>query len=195
MDVNVFLFNDFETLDIFGPIEILGRISEYHIKYYSEVGGVVRSAQGAEVITRPLAEAAANAIFMIPGGMGTRVLVTSAASLQLIKQAVDASLFCLSICTGSAVLARCGVLDGRRATSNKMAMEWVKSNGKEVLWADRARWCVDGKFFTASGVSAGIDMALGFVAEQFGQDEARDIANRIEYIWNEDKDNDPFARK
>ncbi|KPU44329.1 ribosomal-protein-S5-alanine N-acetyltransferase [Oxobacter pfennigii] len=57
-----------------------------------------------------------------------------------------------------------------------------------------ARWVTDGKFYTSSGVSAGMDMALEFIAERFGIDRTNEIADGIEYNWNKDKNNDPFAR-
>jgi putative intracellular protease/amidase len=193
MDVNLFLFDGFETLDLFGPVEILGRVDSFHVNYFSLHGGTIRSAQDTQILTLPVRDAPCGGIFLIPGGRGTRALVRQPEVLAVIRQQVEACAYCLSICTGSAVLARCGVLDHRRATSNKQAMAWVKSNGAAVLWADSARWCVDGKFYTASGVSAGIDMTLGFVCDRFGRAAAKDIAQHIEYLWNSDRDKDPFA--
>ena len=52
---------------------------------------------------------------------------------------------------------------------------------------------IDGKYYTSSGVSAGIDMSLGFVCDHFGEEIARKIAKRIEYEWNDKKDNDIFG--
>lgn len=194
-DVNIFLFDDFETLDIFGPIEILARAEGYGIKYYSVSGGIIRSAQNAEILTKSIHHADENGIFVIPGGRGTRPLVNDSESLSAIKKYADLSAYCLSICTGSAVLAKCGLLDGRQATSNKKAFDWVESIGEKVNWKKKARWCKDGKFYTSSGVSAGIDMTLGFIADRFGMESAVNIAEDIEYIWNKDSDNDPFERK
>ena len=91
------------------------------------------------------------------------------------------------------MLAKTGLLNGRRATSNKRAMDWVVSVNPAVNWVHRARWVVDGKFYTSSGVSAGIDMALGFLADRFGQEAAEEAALGAEYLWNRDRDNDPFA--
>lgn len=82
----------------------------------------------------------------------------------MLKHLAEESHFCLSICTGSALLAKCGVLNNIKATSNKKALEWVKQTNENVIWIDKARWVVDGKFYTSSGVSAGMDMALGFVS-------------------------------
>jgi len=61
-------------------------------------------------------------------------------------------------------------------------------------WKNCARWIVDGKFYTSSGISAGIDMALGFIADIIGLERAIDIAQSIEYVWNSDKNNDLFAK-
>ena len=63
----------------------------------------------------------------------------------------------MSVCTGSALLARAGVLDGLKATTNKRAFDWVRSQGPRVTWMPRARWVQDGSVFTSSGVSAGMD--------------------------------------
>ena len=100
---------------------------------------------------------------------------------------------CLAICTGSALLAKTGLMDGRRATSNKRAFDWVKSVNSKVDWLPKARWVIDGKFYTSSGVSAGIDMSLGFISDIFGTNTAEEIANSIGFVWNSDKDNDLFT--
>ena len=73
-----------------------------------------------------------------------------------------------SVCTGAGLLARAGILDGRRATSNKRSLDWVISQGPKVEWVPQARWVEDGKFATSSGVSAGIDMALAIIASICG---------------------------
>jgi len=70
----------------------------------------------------------------------------------------------------------------------------VKSINSNVDWITRARWVVDGKFYTSSGVSAGMDMSLGFINDKLGKEIADETANAIEYVWNSDKDSDLFAR-
>lgn len=192
-DVNIYLFDGFETLDIFGPIEVLSRVDSFNVKYYSESGGIIVSAQNTEIITKTINECNEKGIFVIPGGRGTRPLVNNEEEKKIIKKYAQSSSYCLSICTGSAVLAKCGVLDGHKATSNKKALDWVMSCGENVDWVKKARWCVDKKYYTASGVSAGIDMSLGFVANLFGIEKAEEIADKMEYIWNKDAYNDPFA--
>ena len=127
--------------------------------------------------------------------MGARTEVNNTELLKQIKSISEQSLFVLTVCTGSAILAKTGLLNHKKATSNKRSFEWVKSCSDKVLWVSEARWVVDSNYYTSSGVSAGIDMALGFVADQFGVEEARKIAFRIEYRWQEDKDADEFCNQ
>jgi len=193
MDVNILLFPDFETLDAFGPVEVLGKIERYHLHYVSIAGGMIVSRQGIQILTENIDDVDTTGILLIPGGQGTRSLVDDDGYINKLTDIVLQSEYCLTVCTGSALLAKTGVLDYRKATSNKRAFEWVKSINTNVLWIDRARWVVDQKYYTSSGVSAGIDMALGFVADRFGHANAKKIANGIEYIWNADPDDDKFA--
>ena len=183
MNVNIVLFNDFETLDIFGPLEILGKVQEYDIHYYSQNGGMITSRQKTQIITEDIDLADKKGILVIPGGQGTRELVNDESFLNMLKVIAEESGFCLSICTGSALLAKANVLNGKSATSNKQAFEWVKSINDTVNWVQKARWVVDGKYYTSSGVSAGIDMTLGFVSDRFGEEKANEIAHNIEYVW------------
>jgi putative intracellular protease/amidase len=193
MDVNCLIFNDFELLDLFGPVEVLGNIEEYRIRYFSMNSGIVNGRLNAQIATEPIDALEPGGILLLPGGRGTRTLVNDSGFTEKLKSVVAVSEWCLTVCTGSALLAKTGLLDGLSATSNKMAFRWARDAGKNVNWKYRARWVVDGKYYTSSGVSAGIDMALGFVQDRFSEERAREIARRIEYEWNGDKDNDPFA--
>ncbi|MCI1858913.1 MAG: DJ-1/PfpI family protein [Sporolactobacillus sp.] len=194
MQINLLLFPDFETLDVFGPAEVLGHVADATLHYVSMAGGRVLSRQQVPVMTEPLAAADATGVLLIPGGRGTRTLVNDAAFIAKLGRAAASSAFCLTVCTGSALLARTPCLNGRRATSNKRAFEWVKKMNPSVRWLERARWVRDGKYYTSSGVSAGIDMTLGFVADQQGERSALAIARGMEYVWNADRTNDPFAK-
>lgn len=193
--VNVILFNGFETLDAFGPVEIIGKMPKlYHLDYYSLHGGQIVSSDLVPVCTKPFFQISTGGILLIPGGMATRSLVHDADFIHALKGIALNAEFVLSVCTGSALLAKTGLLDGRRATSNKTAFDWVESVNTNVHWEREARWVVDGNTYTSSGVSAGMDMALGFISDKHGYDTAVRIANDIEYLWNSDRANDPFAR-
>lgn len=188
------LFEGFETLDVFGPVEIFGMLPEkYAVEFYSMRGGLVRSTQNVRTDTLPVGEISGEYLLFLPGGMGTRALVNDAVFIDTVATLARNAKRVLSVCTGSALLARAGLLKGLAATTNKRAFEWASSNDREVRWQRRARWVRDGKFYTSSGVSAGMDMALGFISDTEGCSVAEDIARRIEYLRNDNPNDDPFA--
>jgi transcriptional regulator GlxA family with amidase domain len=193
MDINCLLYDKFETLDLFGPVEVLGGHEEYTIKFFSMNGGIILSAHNVPVMTENVSSMDLSGILLVPGGMGARTLVNDPNFISRLKNIVEKSTWCLTVCTGSGLIAKTGLLDGHSATSNKMAFEWAKSTGENVNWIYKARWVVDKKYYTSSGVSAGIDMSLGFLADRFGEEYAKTKAKFIEYEWQNDKDNDPFA--
>ncbi len=197
MKVGVLLFENFETLDVFGPVEILGRLTEeYQIYYYSLVGGLVTNQHGIKIMSeRLLDEASALDIFLLPGGPGTRVEVHNRELISAIQRQSQISKYVLTVCTGSALLAMTGLLDHKKATTNKRAYDWVISLNKEVEWVKQARWVVDDKYYTSSGVSAGMDMTLGFLSDRHGIEFARKVAFQIEYTWTEDRSYDPFCNQ
>ncbi len=69
------------------------------------------------------------------------------------------------------------------------------TNGEKVKWIRKASWTIDDKFYTSSGVSAGMDMTLGFLSDTHGLEFARKIAFQIEYNWQEDKNEDKFSEQ
>jgi len=191
---NVVLFDDFETLDAFGPVEVIGNLPEdYELKFFSFNGGTVISKHHVRVETLPFSSADASGALLIPGGMGTRRLAGDDEYLEGLRSLAERASYVLTVCTGSGLLAKTGLLDGKRATSNKMSFEWASSNSALADWVKKARWVRDGKFYTSSGISAGIDMALGFVSDIHGIEKAKYIARYMEYLWNMDMDSDPFA--
>jgi transcriptional regulator GlxA family with amidase domain len=181
---------------VFGPVEILGRIKDdYDVKFYSASGGIVQNHHGIRIATDKLSTIAqAEYILLIPGGPGTRGAIEDQSLVDAVARASEAATYVLTVCTGSALLARTGLLNARRATSNKKAFAWASSYGDNVTWIPKARWTVDGKFYTSSGVSAGMDMTLGFLADRHGVGFARHVAFEMEYHWHEDKESDPFTR-
>ena len=195
MHTAVLLFEDFETLDVFGPVEILGRLTEYYaIRFYSLTGGLVKNTHGVSIATEALANAADHPdIFLIPGGYGTRKQVGNTLLIDAISKIAARSKYVFTVCTGTALLARTGLLDGKNATSNKRAFDWVMSQGLLVNWVKKARWVVDGKFYTSSGVCAGMDMTFGFLSDLHGIEFAQQSAFQIEYNWQQNKEEDNFC--
>ena len=193
--LGVVLFEGFELLDVFGPLEMFGLAAEhFEIRLISETGGVVASRQGPKsVCDDSFQSAPAIDVLLVPGGIGTRGEVNNPVLLNWLKGRSQQAELVASVCTGSALLAKAGVLDGLRATSNKLAFAWASSQSEKVQWQKQARWVEDGKFFSSSGVSAGIDMALAVIAKLVSQQAAEEAANFAEYSWQRDANCDPFA--
>lgn len=198
--VNIVLFEGFETLDVFGPVEILGYFNDtFTMKFVSLTGGLITSTQGVKVETEiwhPFEtsdDPSKQEILFVPGGQGTRSEVENPVFISHLIAAQARSKYTLSVCTGTALLARAGILDGRSATSNKRAFDWVTTQSSKTNWIRKARWVEDQNLFTSSGVSAGMDMTLGFVAHLLGEDAAIGCSKRIEYHWQSDASQDPFA--
>ena len=196
LKIGMLLFDGFEMLDVFGPLEMFGMLGDrVSIVTLGMEPGLVRPRNGPAVqIERDLGDAGQLDLFIIPGGVGTRSLVNNAAMISALKTVSEATPKVASVCTGGALLARTGLLDGLEATTNKLAFDWVVSQGPQVLWVEEARWVDAGKFASSSGVSAGTDLALALIEQYFGRVTAEDVAHRTEYVWNDDPHNDPFAR-
>ena len=164
--IGVVLFEGFELLDVFGPLEMFGLAADhFEIRLIAENGGVVASHQGPKsVCDDSFQSAPAIDVLLVPGGIGTRREVNNPVLLDWLKERSKQAELVASVCTGSALLAKAEVLDGLHATTNKMAFAWAASQSEKVQWQKQARWVEDGKVFSSSGVSAGIDMALAVIA-------------------------------
>lgn len=194
--VGIVLYPGFEVLDVFGPVEMWSYVPEFQVVMLSEKGGAVRSAQGVDVMAQySFATAPPLDIMMVPGGVGTRTELMNPTFLDYLKKQNDRTEVTTSVCTGSALLAKTGMLKGHKATSNKNFFSMAVDEDPSVDWMVKARWVDDGKFVTSSGVSAGTDMALGLVQKLFGKARAQMLARSLEYEWHEDPNVDPFALK
>nr|WP_314127807.1 DJ-1/PfpI family protein [uncultured Campylobacter sp.] len=195
--LNVLLYDGFTTIDALGPAEALSRALDdgrkcYEIEYFSATGGLVGGSTNAKIWTRKLDDMAKFDVLLVPGGFAARELTHESGFIAILGELAGRHDHVIAVCTGSVLLAKTGLLDGMEATSNKLSWQWATSEAPGVRWIRGARWCVSGKFYTGSGVSAGIDEALGFIADMHGQDEARRIARTMEYVWNSDKNEDLF---
>ncbi|MEM5478041.1 DJ-1/PfpI family protein [Pacificibacter sp. AS14] len=194
--VGALIFPNFELLDLFGPLEMFGLLKDdFDLQLVAETSEPVSSNQ--QVRANPdvtFKDADQFDVLFVPGGMGTRREVNNTALLDWIRIASEPAEYVLSVCTGSLLLAGAGLLDDRRATTNKAAFTKIADQYPKVDWVKQARWVEDGKFITSSGVSAGMDMALGAIALMHDHETAEKVAIWSEYDWHKDKDWDPFAK-
>jgi transcriptional regulator GlxA family with amidase domain len=186
----------FELLDVFGPLEMFGHLTGVvEMKTVAQHAGPVASAQGPQVVAEHAFEDCPKLdLILVPGGIGSRDEVDNPAMLEFLEKRAGEAEIAMTVCTGAALLARTGALDGRRATTNKAWFGWVASCGPKVQWMKEARWVEDGKFVTSSGVSAGMDMALAVIQRLAGPQVSETLATAAEYEWHRDASWDPFAK-
>lgn len=190
------LYPDFELLDYYGPLEMFGSTGQgLSIVTVAEHQGPVKSVQGPSTVAdTDFTHAPPLDLILLPGGIGTMEQLGNAAMLDFLRTRAATAEVVMSVCSGSAILAKAGLLDGRRATSNKLFFSLATAQSDQVQWVEQARWVEDGKFVTSSGVSAGIDMALGVVAKLYGRAHAEQVALITEYEWQADASRDPFSQ-
>ena len=125
MKVNLFLFDDFDTMDAFVPAEVFGKLPEYfHVEYCSVKGDFVTSLQGVKVWTDYLDEQTAGDILVIPGGKGARRLIRDDENLcRLLKKAADQHSFCVMLGSGTLLMAQTGILYRRKFATAR----WTKT--------------------------------------------------------------------
>lgn len=146
----------------------------------AEQAGPVRTDNGQLALTaaKTFADVPHPDVVVVPGGPGQTVQMTNAALLDWIRAADATSTWTTSVCTGSLLLAAAGLLGGRRATSHWLALDELRGFGVEPT-GDRV--VLDGKYVTAAGVSAGIDMGLTLIGRISGDAVAQAVQLGIEY--------------
>ncbi|KAG1648690.1 Isonitrile hydratase [Nymphon striatum] len=190
------VFPGFETLDYFGPMEMLGGLgNETEIITVAKGSDPVASVHGQRiVIDKTIAEKDDYDLLFIPGGDSALAEAEDEELMAWIRRASANAERVMAVCTGTVLLGMTGVLDGRKATTNKLDFTKTVPLAPNVDWVKEARWVEDGKFYTSSGVSAGMDMALAVMADLFGMKLADRIALGCEYEWHKDAGRDPFAK-
>jgi transcriptional regulator GlxA family with amidase domain len=190
------LYPQFELLDLYGPLEMFGSLGKaLQIVTIAEQPGPVRSSPGPSTVAEhSFSSAPPLDLLLVPGGVGTFPQLTNEAMLGFLRERAPRCEVAMSVCTGAALYAAAGLLDGRRATTNKQFFSVTCASGAKTSWVKEARWVEDGAYVTSSGVSAGTDMALAVIAKLWGAPVAQQIADLTEYEWQRDAARDPFAR-
>lgn len=190
------LYPQFELLDLYGPLEMFGCLGEaLRIVTIADQAGPVRSTPGPSTHAEfSYADAPACDLLLVPGGIGTFPQLKNTALLDFLRTRAPQCEVAMSVCSGSALYAAAGLLDGKSATTNKQFFSAIAAAGPKTNWVKEARWVEDGAYVTSSGVSAGTDMSLAVIARLWGRAAAEQIAAITEYEWQTDAARDPFAR-
>lgn len=179
MQVNILLIENMVQLDITGPFEVLARTPGWTIDLVAVSQAPVRTERGLTIVpTQSRGTARPSDILVVPGGSGIDDAMLDRAWIDYVRHEAARAQYVFGICTGSLLLAATGVLAGRRAGAHWQARDLLAQFG--VTPSD-ARMTVDGKFYTAGGITSGIDMALRVVADIAGETTARKIQLAIEY--------------
>lgn len=180
MEIAILIFEKLTALDAIGPYEVLRSVPNWEVKFVGLEKGLVRTDSGALGLSADysLDEIDAADVVLVPGGQGNRPLLGDERVLEWLRRIDAGSKWTTSVCTGSLVLGAAGLLQGRRATSNWLALDRLADFGAEPIGG---RYIEDGKLVTAAGVTAGIDMALHLVSREAGPEVAQAIQLGLEY--------------
>jgi putative intracellular protease/amidase len=220
--IGILVFDGFEPLDVWGfieafsisrfigtnyaspppyPFETVFISNECKPKGKGATPAPVKSANGPRVAPDYFRDEALELkidVLMIPGGIGTRALLSDKhpkdkqALLDWVREMDKRTEIMSSVCTGAAILAAAGLLDGKPAATNHAAFAWVTSFGPRVQWDNVSRWVDAGRYVTSAGVSAGTDMAFYLVKRLAGRAIAEQAAKGAEYDWHRDPEQPIF---
>ncbi|CAE6535593.1 unnamed protein product [Rhizoctonia solani] len=217
LTIAVVLCQGVTTLDYQGPMEILEAAStnslggqmitaipglpqpkvKFECEFVAESREPIRGTSGPLIVaTKTFDEVSSKQfdIVLVPAGTASINPESIPKSVAAFLQAqVPGAQYVLSVCGGSWTLATLGFLDGKRATTNKSFFNQIKqSTSPSIQWVAKARWVIDGKFWTSSGVTAGQDMAYEFLKTVTGPEFATAAKNMVE-LRAAGADDDEFA--
>lgn len=190
--VMMLAFADCQILDVTGPLEILASANElnpdapppYEIVLVAEEAGALTTTAGVSLIAHKAyrdvtaRELAGVHTFMVAGGNGTLKALRTPALITFVKRASKAARRVASVCSGAAILAEAGLLDGKRATTHWNIAEEVARAYPKVTFEPDAIFVRDGRIWTSAGITAGMDLAIALIEEDLGHGAALSVARR-----------------
>lgn len=194
-NVGILVFDDVEVLDFSGPFEVFSRTrtepglssrrsdetAPFNVFTVAKTADLVTATGGLTILPRcTFIDAPQIDLLVVPGGFGTRPLLHDAETLEWIRKVAAKARLTTSVCTGSLLLAKAGLLEGRRATTHWSALDRLAEIGADVEVEREARYVDDG-IITSAGVAAGIDMAFAVVERLCGREVALETARYIDY--------------
>ncbi len=195
INAGILLFDNVEVLDFAGPFEVFSRTrlqpgidarrsdegAPFQVFTVAKSREPVTATGGLTVVPRfGFEDAPRIDLLVVPGGFGTRRLLNDEETLDWIRRTAAAARQVTSVCTGALLLAKAGLLEGRRATTHWGALDLLDSLGAGVI-VERTSRVVDDGVITSAGVASGMDMAFYIVETLFGREVADETARYIEY--------------
>ncbi len=190
-NVAILIFPDVEILDFCGPFEVFSVASRvavpgaFQVFTIAEAPGPVRTYNGLSVNPHfRLDDCPPPQLLLIPGGLGTRPLLNNAPLLDWIRTQSAKAELTLSVCTGSLLLAKAGLLEDQAATTHAAAMDLLRQLAPNSTVHPDRRYVDNGPIITSAGIAAGIDMSLHVVERLHGAEAASTTATYMEYPWH-----------
>jgi transcriptional regulator GlxA family with amidase domain len=196
--VGILIFPEVEVLDFCGPFEVfsatrldenrrLEEPSPYDVVLVAEQNEPVVATGGLKVLPNfMLGDCPPLDVLVVPGGWGTRRELHNDRLIAWVAERGRQVATLTSVCTGSLLLGKAGLLDGKRATTHWRILEEMQLMFPAVNVIDDEHVVEEGEVITSAGISAGIDMALRVVARHHGEAVARATARYMEYPFPED---------
>ena len=193
--VGILIFDDVEILDVAGPFEVfavtrlndqqlLQQSSPFKVYLISETNKQITAIGGLRLTPDvTITECPELDLLIIPGGWGTRKESKNKILVNWISNQFTNDRLIASVCTGSSLLGKAGLLDGRDATTHWRAFDFLKESSPKARILKNVRFTLIEPIFTSAGVSAGIDLALRIVSHFFGTEIGQDTARYMEYPY------------
>ena len=193
--VGILIFDDVEILDVAGPFEVfavtrlneeqrLQQSSPFKVYLISETNKQITAIGGLRLTPDvTITECPELDLLIIPGGWGTRKESKNKILVNWISNQFTNDRLIASVCTGSSLLGKAGLLDGRDATTHWRAFDFLKESAPKARILKNVRFTLIEPIFTSAGVSAGIDLALRIVSHFFGTEIGQATARYMEYPY------------
>ena len=188
LNIGIFLFNDVELLDFAGPYEVFSVATElqdnalFNVFTITEDGAGIRSVNGLKVMpdydfkNHPQID-----VLVVPGGNGTKIEMTKDTVLQWLKEQYTHSQITMSVCSGTRLLGKIGLLNNLKITTHHEVIADMKMIVPTAMIEENVKFVDNGKILTSAGISAGIELSLYVVAKLFGKEVANKAAVYMEY--------------
>ncbi|HYE72900.1 MAG TPA: DJ-1/PfpI family protein [Blastocatellia bacterium] len=189
-NVAIFIFDDVEVLDFCGPFEVFSvtgkrdDLTPFNVYLVAEEKRPIIGRNNFSVNPHfTFSDCPAPDILLIPGGFGTRREMNNLSAIEWIKSLAPQAELILSVCTGTLLLAKAGLLENLKATTHFRSLDLLAQIAPQTTVLGNQRFVDNGRIITSAGISAGIDMSLHVVARLLGQDHAEETAKQMEYDW------------
>ncbi|MDR4490121.1 MAG: DJ-1/PfpI family protein [Candidatus Nitrosocosmicus sp.] len=193
--VGILVFDDVEVMDVMGPFEVFSvtRLDEtnrdftespFKVLLLSNDMKPIKAIGGLKLQPDYIFENSPSLdLFIVPGGRGTRTEVNNDKLIQKILNISQKSSITATICTGSSLLGKTGLLDGQFATTHWRAYGFLEKSAPKAKIEKKVLFTINQKIFTSAGVTSGISLALYLVSYFYGLEVGKATAKFMEFPY------------